>query len=191
MLHNTVSNSALSPSSSLSGIGWTASDPDNLLVLLKTFSLPFFLFKLNPFLCSSLSPIQSSFSSHKLPSLPLQTWLLLTLSCGLAPSSPLPLYKAHTFHPCLQHFWFLLPLLPFAPLPSCIRGHVLLNPSSMLFLLKLIAIHRKHKRRGLVLLQGPSGFPAMLAGCLPVLFWPALETLTDTKNTFTFKKCKP
>lgn len=120
MLHNPVSNSALSPSSSLSGIGWMASDPDNLLVLLRTFSLPSFLFILIPFPCSSLSPIQSSFSSHRLPSLPLQTWLLLTLSCALGPSSPLPLYQPLIFHPCLQHFWFLLPspLFLFSPVVS-------------------------------------------------------------------------
>lgn len=77
-------------------------------------------------------------------------------------------------------------IFPIAPLSSCFRGHILLNPSFRLFLLKTTAFHRKYREGTLF----SSGFPAMLAGCLPMLFQPALETLTGIKNAFAFSKCK-
>lgn len=154
-------------------------------MLLKIFSQVFFLFILTPFHCSSLSSIQSSFSSHKLPCLPLQTtatgslmWIGILFS---SPSLPSPYIS-----PMLTTLLVPSPVFPIASLSSYMRGHILLNPSFMLFLLKTTAFHRKHREEGLF----SSGFPAMLAGCLPILFQPALETLTGIKNAFAFSKCK-
>lgn len=152
----------------------------------EIFFMCFFLFLLIPFHCSSLLPIQSSFSKHKLPCLPLQTWLLLDLSCGLASYFPPPLYQALIFHPCLQHFWFLLlsSLLFLSPVVlEVIFSEI---PTLCFFFLKTTAFHRKYREEGLL----SSGFPAMLAGCLPMFFQPALEILTGIKNAFAFSKCK-
>lgn len=113
--------------------------------------------------------MQSSVSSHNLSSLPLQTWLLLTLSHGLATSpSLLSLYQAHIFHPPLL---VPSPISPVAPLPSCVRGHILLNLSSMLLLLKPLAIHRNTERRASSLIR--SFRLASNAGWMPSSTLPA------------------
>lgn len=138
-----------------------------------------FLFTLIPFHCSSPPPIQSSFSNHKLPCLPLQIQLLLDLSCGLASCSPLPLYQALIFHPCLQRFWFILLSSLLLLSPSCFRGHILLNPSFRLFLLKTTAFHRKYREEG----SFSSGFPAMLG-------WMSSSALPASTRDFNwYKKC--
>ena len=148
MLQNAVSNSALLSSRSLCSIGWMASDPDNLLVLLKTFSLPFFPSPIDPISLFFPFPNQLIFfpainfplfhSKHDCYWLSHVDWHPPLLSLSTRPISSMP-----------TTILVPSPLSPIAPLPSCIRGRIFLNASSMLFLLKPIVIHRKHREEGL------------------------------------------
>lgn len=164
---------------------WTASDANNLLVLLKIFSC-FFSFHFDPIslLFPSLHTViffQPQISLSSTPNMTATGSLKWTGILFSSPSLPSPYIS-----PVLTTLLVPSPIFPIAPLSSCIRGHILLNPSFMLFLLKTTAFHRKYREEGLF----SSGFPAMLAGCLPVLFQPTLETLTGIKNAFAFSKCK-
>lgn len=145
-----------------------------------------FSFHIDPISLLYPSPKQSSFSNHKLPCLTLQIWLPTgsLMWIGILFSSPSP--PGPYILPMLTTLLVPSAIFPIAPLSSCFRGHILLNPSFRLFLLKTTAFHRKYREGTLF----SSGFPAMLAGCLPMLFQPALETLTGIRNAFAFSKCK-
>lgn len=125
--------------------------------------------------------MQSSVSSHNLSSLPLQIWLLLTLSHGLStsPFSPLPLPS--TYISSTPALLVPSPISPVAPLPSCVRGHILLNLSSTLLLLKPLAIHRNTERRASSLIR--SFRLASNAGWMPSSTLPA-----STRDLNWYKK---
>lgn len=112
---------------------WTVSDADILLVLLKIFSRVFFLFTLIPFHCFSLPPPTVIFFQPQtsLSSTPNMTATGSLMWIGIQFSSPsLPsLYIS----PMLPTLSVPSAVFPIAPLSSCFRGHILLNPSFMLF----------------------------------------------------------